>query len=135
MSNQSLTAHTVKAWRAKGYYCEVTEHTARYGRTVRKHDLLGFCDVIAINDEEIVFLQVTSRSNMASRKRKIVSEGTVGKGQHTERIRHVVAMLLSFDHVRVVIEGWDFDEEKWRWRVRQEEVTLDDVTWKREVPK
>lgn len=132
----SYTAHTVRKWRKAGYYCEVTEKTIRLPNgQVRKSDLHGFADVVAINDEEIVYLQTTSVSNMSGRYRKIVSEGTVGRGKYTEKIRHIAARLLGFDHVRIVVEGWVFDEDAWRWRDKEREITIDDVTWEREGTK
>lgn len=55
--------------RGRGYIAAVVEHYEAFSG--HKHDLFGFIDILAVGDGETVGIQVTSRSNMASRRRKI----------------------------------------------------------------
>ena len=63
--------HSRKKWRKLGYYVEGTEFNLTIPdekgrpRPIKK-DLHGFSDLIAQNDDEQVYLQVTSWGNMSA---------------------------------------------------------------------
>lgn len=130
----SLSAQSRKKWRAKGYYVETAESFAMLpGGLPRKNDLFGFVDLIAVPlpesratspDTEWVYLQVTSRSNMSARLRKIQS-GVTGRGQWTEPMRALAqAILVRGD--RLIVEGWD--KKDGRYRAKEREVTMEDLS-------
>jgi len=129
----SLTAKTATKWRKKGYYVELTEYTLRIpdpktpgGFRVVKKDLHGFVDMVAMNDDEVIYIQPTSWSNMSARLRKIQT-GEVGRGQWRIRMRIIARRLLGFPHVRILIEGWKKDKDKWRYVDKERWVTLEDL--------
>lgn len=125
-------ARTTEKWRSAGYYVEVTEHISRIvgpapGRVrVRRKDLHGFADCVALNGREIVYLQPTSWDNVHNRLRKIRTE-SVGKGQWKTRMRTIALMLLRTGVVRIVIEGWRQNKKSLRWEVKERELTLEEV--------
>lgn len=102
-----LTARSMKLLREQGYDVEKVEYWLSFGGKggVRK-DLWGFVDVLAMNDDEVVGVQVTSRSNMSARVKK------ARKSQHFRRF------CL---HNKFVVHGWD--KYKNRWRLKEKEVT------------
>ena len=123
----NLLVHARKKWRARGYHVEGTESINRLPNgNVRRNDLHGFADLVCINEEEIVYLQVTSWSNVSARRRKIENE-TVGKGQWAIRIAAIARMLLGFGHTRIVIEGWKLDPKAYRYVNKEIEVTLESL--------
>jgi hypothetical protein len=57
---------------AEGYSVQTVEQTKRVGKLVWKTDLWGAFDLLAVNSEgDIRALQVTSRSNVSSRVKKL----------------------------------------------------------------
>ena len=74
-------------------------------------DLLGFIDVWAFDPQRgHLFVQVTSRGHISTRKKKIFED-------HWEDAR----MLLAVKYNRLVIQGWD--KYKNRWRVKEVDIT------------
>jgi hypothetical protein len=64
------------AWLKKeGYLAEVVEKWIP-GANIRK-DLWGWCDIVALRDEETVAVQCTSWDNISSRVRKIAESETI----------------------------------------------------------
>lgn len=114
--------YTRRKWRAAGYYVEQAEHISRVGPRVRRHDTFGFADYICIKVGEIVFLQVTSWSNVSSRINKIACESH-GKGQYARPMIDLAKMLMSVFGVRIVVEGWKQNPKTHRWESREVEVT------------
>jgi hypothetical protein len=72
----SPTQLTLKWLRDEGYLAEVVEKWLP-GINVRK-DLWGWCDIVALKDEETVAVQCTSWDNISSRCKKIAESDTVG---------------------------------------------------------
>lgn len=68
----SPTQRTLKALRAKGYTCEVTERWCQFSK--RRKDLFGFIDILALKEGRIVGVQATSGDNTSSRIAKIKME-------------------------------------------------------------
>jgi hypothetical protein len=65
----SHNGRVLKALRDLGYVAQVVEHYDSYTR--RRYDLFGVIDILAVGNGETVAVQVTSRGNMSSRRRKI----------------------------------------------------------------
>ena len=64
------------AWlRKEGYLAEVVEKWIP-GANIRK-DLWGWCDIVALKDEETVAVQSTSWDNISSRVRKVGESETI----------------------------------------------------------
>jgi hypothetical protein len=72
--------------------------------TKRKHDLFGCIDILAIGNGETLAVQVTSKSNMSSRIKKI------------EASEALPEMLRS--NWRVIVHGW-FRKENGRYELKE----------------
>jgi hypothetical protein len=81
---------TVAHLRKLGYQTANVEHYNAF--TKRKHDLFGCIDILAIGNGETLAVQVTSKSNMSSRIKKI------------EESEALPEMLRS--GWRVIVHGW-----------------------------
>lgn len=107
MSRVNHNQRTLTLLRNEGYHAAVVErYDAFSGRT---HDLFGFIDVLAVGGGETLGIQVTSRSNMASRRRKI------------NDAPELAALLGAGWRV----ELWGFDQPngpKSRWRLNREDM-------------
>lgn len=86
----SLNQRTVALFTERGYKCEVCESYNAF--TKRKKDLFGIFDVVAVGNEETVGIQITSKSNMSARMRKI---------QESEYLPEILRSGW-----RVVVIGW-----------------------------
>jgi hypothetical protein len=80
-----------------------------------KRDLYGFIDFLAINPQETLAIQATSRSNMSARRSKIL-------GEKRENSRD----WLSCPGRRLEVWGWGWDEKRKSWSLRTVEITLED---------
>ena len=87
----SLTLRTTKHLREQGYLVATVEHYNSFTR--RKHDLFGCIDLLAIGNGETLAIQVTSRSNMSARIKKIQDNLALPE------------MLRS--KWRIIVHGWD----------------------------
>jgi hypothetical protein len=65
----SQNQRTIALFEAKGYKCDIVESYNAF--TKRKKDLFGIFDILAIGNGETVGIQITSKSNMSSRIKKI----------------------------------------------------------------
>lgn len=72
----------------------------------KRNDLFGVFDILAVGHGHTLGVQVTSRSNMAARIKKIKEQGILG--------------TLKEAGWQIVIHGWDKHENRWRLK----EVTL-----------
>lgn len=110
----NLLTYSRRKWRERGYYVEGTESIVRLpGGSTTRRDYMGFCDLVAIPPDggAWIYLQVTSRSNMSARIRKIRYE-TTGKGQWTIPIWELVQRCLAHGD-RVIVEGWEKKDGRW----------------------
>ena len=82
---------TIKHLREQGYLVATVEHYNSFTR--RKHDLFGCIDLLAIGNGETLAIQVTSRSNMSARIKKIEDNLALPE------------MLRS--KWRILVHGWD----------------------------
>ena len=87
----TLTLRTTKHLRELGYLVATVEHYNSFTR--RKHDLFGCIDLLAIGNGETLAIQVTSRSNMSARIKKIQDNLALPE------------MLRS--KWRILVHGWD----------------------------
>lgn len=65
----SLNQRTVALFQERGYQCDIVESYNSF--TKRKKDLFNLFDILAIGQGETVAIQLTSKSNMSTRIRKI----------------------------------------------------------------
>jgi hypothetical protein len=65
----SNNARTIALYESKGYKCDIVESYNSFSR--RKKDLFGIFDIVAIGNGETLGIQLTSKSNMSSRIKKI----------------------------------------------------------------
>jgi len=65
----SLNQRTIALMTERGYQCDVVESYNAF--TKRKKDLFGIFDILAIGNGETVAIQLTSKSNMSTRIKKI----------------------------------------------------------------
>ena len=75
---------------SRGYKCEVVESYNSF--TKRKKDMFGILDMVAIGNEETLVIQMTSKSNMSSRIKKI------------QESDYFVELLRS--KWRIIVIGW-----------------------------
>jgi len=87
----TLSQRTTKHLREQGYLVATVEHYNSFTR--RKHDLFGCIDLLAIGNGETLAIQVTSRSNMSARIKKIQDNLALPE------------MLRS--KWRILVHGWD----------------------------
>lgn len=82
-----------KHWQDIGYIIAKVEYFNSF--TKRSHDMFGIFDFVAVGCGEVVFIQVTSRSNMSARVRKIEDD---------ENAATVAACRDA--NVRIIVEGY-----------------------------
>jgi hypothetical protein len=68
------TQRSLEYLREQGYLCAIVEHWNPFAK-VRK-DLWGWCDILAIRENEVLAVQVTA-SGVADRINKIMASDTV----------------------------------------------------------
>ena len=92
-----------------GYVCQVVERWDAYTR--RRYDLFGIIDVLAIGNGLTLAVQVTSRGNMSSRRRKI---------QAAPELPHMLGAGWR-------IELWGYDQPggpRTAWRLKKENMDI-----------
>jgi hypothetical protein len=92
------TRLTLDMYRKQGYICDVSERWNAFAN--KKNDLLGFCDIVAVCPDEVLFIQTTSRSNMSSRRNKI-------------RGIPAAAMIAGLPCAKVILLGWYKNGARW----------------------
>ncbi len=98
------TRLTLALYRKLGFQCGVTEHWNAFAGI--RQDLFGFCDLIAVDGNRVLFVQTTSWSNVSSRRRKIEAN-------------EVAALVARTPGAAVVIMGWR--KKGNRWEHKEEE--------------
>lgn len=86
----TLTQRTIKMMRDQGYTVATVEYFNYY--TKRKKDLFGCIDLLCIGNGETIAIQVTSKSNMSARIKKIEASDALPE------------MLRS--KWRILVHGW-----------------------------
>lgn len=106
MSKTTLTSHTIDYLQKQG--CQLVQNVETWNFFARKRkDLFGCWDVLAVRGTETIAVQVTSRSNISSRLRKI------SDADSTPHLRKAKWTLL--------IHGWDRQQDG---RMRLKEVNV-----------
>jgi hypothetical protein len=103
MATVNLTVKSRDKLKADGFTTLQTVETW-CSFTKRKHDLFGIFDVLAVAGGKTLAVQVTSRDNMSSRRKKILESPAFAE-----------CVLAGWD---VELHGWY--KEKNRWRVKLE---------------
>lgn len=93
--------------REAGYLAEKTEHRNVYTNVT--NDLFGFIDILAVRPGEILGVQVTSGSNVASRCTKIANHA------NTPKVREA--------GMRLEVHGWRKSARTGRWELRTVDVS------------
>ena len=119
-----LQRRSMDHWRDQGYLVASVEHRKRFPAKGKPKcracghmpmidiavDMFGCFDLEVIHsDGTIAFIQVTSHSNHATRREKILSSGEAK-----------VCCIAGF---KIIVESWKKVEG--RWQLRDEELTLD----------
>jgi len=86
----SPTQRSLKYLRELGYLVEVVERTIP--KTFIKKDLFGFADLLAIRENEVMLVQVTSGTNVSARVKKIT------ESEHIDMVRK--------SGMSVFVHGW-----------------------------
>ncbi len=84
------TQRTLSEMRKRGYVAAITERWNPFAKI--RQDLFGIVDVICLGDNEVVAVQTTSGSNVASRVTKIA------ESDKTPALRKA--------GVRILVHGW-----------------------------
>ena len=95
------TQRSLKYLREAGYTVAIVEYWNHF--TQRRHDLFQFADLLAIRENEILLVQVTSGSNVSARIKKIADN------------EHIAAVRKS--GMRVEVHGWAAGKDK-KFKVR-----------------
>jgi hypothetical protein len=98
----SHNARTIALYESKGYKCDIVESYNSFSR--RKKDLFGIFDIVAIGNGETLGIQLTSKSNMSSRIKKITDSE-----YFTEIVR---------SGWRIIVIGW-FKKENGRYDYKE----------------
>jgi hypothetical protein len=101
----NLNIPTRKRLTDDGYLVENVEKYNTFSR--KKNDLWGFIDFLAIRRDEVLAIQVTSKSNMSARRKKMTEHENIGKVREAG----------------IRIELWGFYKEKNRWKVKIEDLS------------
>ena len=106
MATKSPTQRSLEYLREQGYHCEVVEKWNAW--TKQRKDLWGWCDILAIRENEVLAVQVTSSSHVAERIRKIQDSDTIGKVRDAG--------------IRIEVHGWG-KNSKGRYVLRVEDIS------------
>ena len=98
----SPTQRSLAELRKRGYTAQVVEKWIP--QVKRRVDLFGFIDVLAIRDDEVLGVQSTSGSNVASRVTKIAEHENVG--------------AVRKAGIRIHVHGWR-KAANGRWTLRE----------------
>ena len=98
-----LTPRSVALLEAEDWLCWRVEYYNAF--TKRRHDLFNLFDLLALKRDRIMGVQITSLSNMSSRRNKIAESPYIG------RIRE--------SGMEVELMGW-FKNKSGRWACKRE---------------
>jgi hypothetical protein len=101
----NLNIPTRKRLTEEGYLVENVEKYNTFSK--KKNDLWGFIDFLAIRRDEVLAIQVTSKSNMSARRKKMTEHENIGKVREAG----------------IRIELWGFYKESNRWKVKIEDLS------------
>lgn len=102
----ALNAKSSKYLVAAGYQVDTVERTIPYSYI--KKDLYGCFDLLAVGHGEVIFVQVTSKSNASSRRKKV-------------RASAAALEIFNIPGARVELHLWF--KPAHRWVLNVEEIT------------
>jgi carbonic anhydrase len=102
---KTTTPHSKRLLESEGYLVDTVERWIP-GANIRK-DLYGFLDILAIREGEVLGVQVTSHTNIASRINKISL--------------HPNLAAVRKAGLRIEVHGWK--NTKGKWSVRREDLS------------
>jgi len=106
MSKYSPTQLSLKFLKEQGYTVDITEHWNPFSRT--RKDLFNICDIVALRDKEIVFVQTTTAGNALARCKKIADSEAIG--------------AIRKAGITVIVHGW-FKNKSNRWECKVRDVS------------
>ena len=104
-ASRSPTQRSLEYLRDLGYHCEIVEKWNSF--TKQRKDLWGWCDILAIRENEVLAVQVTA-SAVADRIKKIQESTTVA--------------LVRKAGIRIECHGWR-KNVKGRYVLRVEDIS------------
>lgn len=104
-ASRSPTQRSLEYLRDLGYHCEIVEKWNSF--TKQRKDLWGWCDILAIRENEVLAVQVTA-SAVADRIKKIQESTTVA--------------LVRKAGIRIEVHGWR-KNSKGRYVIRVEDIS------------
>jgi len=105
MAKSSPTQRSLEYLRKQGYFCAIVEKWNSF--TKQRQDLWGWCDILAIRENEVLAVQVTS-TGVAERIKKIQESPTVA--------------LVRKAGIRIEVHGWR-KNVKGRYVLRVEDIS------------
>jgi carbonic anhydrase len=105
MAKSSPTQRSLEYLREQGYFCAIVEKWNSF--TKQRQDLWGWCDILAIRENEVLAVQVTS-TGVAERIKKIQESPTVA--------------LVRKAGIRIEVHGWR-KNVKGRYVLRVEDIS------------
>ena len=105
MAKSSPTQRSLEHLREQGYFCAIVEKWNSF--TKQRQDLWGWCDILAIRENEVLAVQVTS-TGVAERIKKIQESPTIA--------------LVRDAGIRVEVHGWR-KNVKGRYVLRVEDIS------------
>ena len=105
MAKSSPTQRSLEYLREQGYFCAIVEKWNSF--TKQRQDLWGWCDILAIRENEVLAVQVTS-TGVAERIKKIQESPTVA--------------LVRKAGIRIEVHGWR-KSVKGRYVLRVEDIS------------
>lgn len=104
-ASRSPTQRSLEYLRELGYHCAIVEKWNSF--TKQRQDLWGWCDILAIRENEVLAVQVTS-TGVAERIKKIQESPTVA--------------LVRKAGIRIEVHGWR-KNVKGRYVLRVEDIS------------
>ena len=105
MAKSSPTQRSLEYLREQGYFCAIVEKWNSF--TKQRQDLWGWCDILAIRENEVLAVQVTS-TGVAERIKKIEDSTTVA--------------FVRKAGIRIEVHGWR-KNSKGRYVIRVEDIS------------
>lgn len=97
----SPTQLSLKKLRAEGYLVAITE---KFNHACKiRQDMWGWCDLLAIKENEVLAVQTTSYTNISVRVKKIADSDTIG--------------IVRKANIKVNVHGWHKIGSRWKCKV------------------
>ena len=97
----SPTQLSLKKLRAEGYLVVITEKWNVFCKI--RQDMWGWCDLLAIKENEVLAVQTTSYTNISARVQKITNSDTLG--------------MVRKSNIKVNVHGWRKVGSRWECKV------------------